>query len=89
MPLNSSSIKAWIIEDKNTKSCSPPPVSSLGKGMILGKALGACKIARPLFRPKASLPVKEIIKFKLLFNMRGNGCAESRPTGVNMGCNSS
>ena len=32
--------------------------------------------------------IRDIIKFKLLFRMRGKGCAESRPTGVKMGNNS-
>ncbi len=60
------------MEDKNTKSLSPSDASA-GNLISLGKERGTCTIAKPLERPKASLPSKDTIKFKLLLSKRGNG----------------
>ena len=53
-----------------------------------GKTRGALTIAIAVPRPKASLPAKETIKFKLLLTTCGKGCAGSSPIGVNNGRNS-
>ena len=53
-----------------------------------GSERGACTIARPLSRPKASLPDRRTMKLRLLFWMRGNGRAGSRPSGLSTGSTS-
>ena len=72
MPGKNSSTYSWIMEDRNIK-LSPSDIISLGTFISRGSALGAGTMARPLSLPKASLPSRVKIKFKLLFTKRGNG----------------
>ena len=59
---------------------SPYGVTSLGNLISRGSDLGAGTTASPLSRPKASLPLRESIKFKLL--LTSHQCWEqSRPWG--------
>ena len=60
-----------------------------GTWMIRGNARGACTIAKPLLRPKASLPCSDTMKFSDLLRIRGNGCAGSSPSGDSTGSSSS
>ncbi len=56
--------------------------------MIRGSERGTCTIASVAIRPKASVPASSTMKFRLLFWMRGNGRAGSRPSGVRTGSTS-
>ena len=62
---------------------------SLGTFMSRGNERGAGTIARPLSLPNASLPLRDSIKFKLLFTKRGKGWAGSKPSGLTTGTTSS
>ena len=77
--------KASTMADSSTKRRRPPPS---GSGTMRGSERGACTIASSLSRPKASLPDRRTMKFRLLFWMRGKGRAGSRPSGLSTGSTS-
>ena len=76
------------MHDRRTAARTRPAPLAGGAGTTRGSERGACTMASSLSRPNASLPCSRTMKLRLLFWMRGNGRAGSRPSGLSTGSTS-
>ena len=77
-------MKPLMMDDSSTMPCGTPATSG-GTLKAMGSTRGACTMARPGRRPKASRPSSSTAKLSVLLEMRGNGWAGSRAMGVSSG----
>ena len=74
-----------MTEERNTKSFGPVSGSDGSSRISRGSDRGAWTMARCTGRPKACMPFRPTMKFRLLFRIFGNGRAGSSEVGLSTG----